>query len=394
MRIAAAAGGTHIDQQLTRYVGDHAGRTLDQSEIDTARFDGDVQRFFDGAAIEQRQRHSPDGGDPDARRLVEAQIDVERGGGVVDATGELLIVDAVDAPVVDRHGSRRGGRFTRASDGDLEVHEAAIPRWLRSRRLQCFQRDARPGHPQRTAAVAPPRSGDIYALSTVAADERGRRDRNRALAPGDRAGGGRLLPPPDRAPDAKRRVGHVHCALRQPQNDGRHDGGAAPFVLLERQVRRHAAPVHGQRAGRFPQRLPKRADEPGAGVNPSAHIAAVGQIHVAVVARIQRHGADPRDADVAAGALAGHVEPGPRSRRIAAGGDASGAIDAEHSAELRQIGAADLVIERRWLSVAERNRPGAPPIERGAGGIHLADRQLRLSKRRLSPGALKRQLPN
>ena len=79
VRIAARADHAHVELHPAGRRADHVGDAGEQAEIDRARLNGEVHRRLGQRAVEQRQRRRAFRGQPGAGRLIEADVDVERG---------------------------------------------------------------------------------------------------------------------------------------------------------------------------------------------------------------------------------------------------------------------------------------------------------------------------
>ena len=177
VRIAAGADRLDVDAQIAGDVADDAGDAFDQAEADGARLDGDVDRLFRQRGVEQPQRRLADRGDPDARRLIEPEVHVEHLAGVLEAAGELLIADPLDAPVDHRHRAGHLRVGARAAQRRVEIEHAGVPRGAVEGRLQRVQEDVRRLEVERAGAVLPPRAVDGNPLIAVVVRELCRRDR-------------------------------------------------------------------------------------------------------------------------------------------------------------------------------------------------------------------------
>ena len=185
-RVACGADRPHVQLQHAAHFADRAGQRFDDAEADRAGRQRHVERAVRTRLVDDRERHDAGGGQPDARRLVEAQIQAEILIAVIDAPGQPLVAQAPDAALGDVDERHHGRACGRSAHLRVEVQPAAVHGRTAGRSGEGLEEHAPRRHVQRAAAVLTPRAADRHALrSADRVDERHRRDGDGFGVPAD-----------------------------------------------------------------------------------------------------------------------------------------------------------------------------------------------------------------
>src|SRR6185369_3221591 len=126
MRIAARADRLDVEPHVAAHVADDVGEPFEQAEADRARFDREIDGPLRQIAVDEAERQRAGDREPDARRLIEAGVDLEDLSLRREARLELLVADALDAAALDRRRAARLRIVARAADRDVGVQHAAV----------------------------------------------------------------------------------------------------------------------------------------------------------------------------------------------------------------------------------------------------------------------------
>ena len=156
MRIATTADNRDVKRRVTRDITHDIRHPLEQCQADRARLHRQTHRRHGACGVEETERQIAGAGEPDARVLIEPDIDREQFVAVLDMPAEALVGQAADAPLRDREVRRHGRLLGGPAEGRGGIQQAAIARRQRPVGEQRVEQQTARGQQHAAAAVAGP----------------------------------------------------------------------------------------------------------------------------------------------------------------------------------------------------------------------------------------------